>query len=134
MLQIWDEITSGRAEAYSSLLSRFFIISFADLKKWTFMYRFAFPGLVMSPQATADACQLASDVFNSDEVTYLHGPFFFDVYVYTTRSLLHTSCEHYIVGTSQVQSDDPWNLKPSNMNCYLLEGLELQITSIGQYL
>ena len=89
MLQIWDDITSGRAEEDSSLLSRFFIISFADLKKWTFTYRFAFPGLVMSPQATAAACQPASDVFNSDEVTYLHGPFLFIYYYFLCMCLYY---------------------------------------------
>lgn len=134
VLQIWDDITSGRAEEDSSLLSRFFMISFADLKKWTFTYRFAFPGLVMSPQATAAACQPASDVFNSDEVTYLHGPFFLMYMSILQGHFLHNSCEYYVVGTSQVQSGDPCNLKTSNMNCYILEGLELQITSFGQYL
>ena len=110
------------------------MISFADLKKWTFTYRFAFPGLVMSPQATAAACQPASDVFNSDEVTYLHGPFFLMYMSILQGHFLHNSCEYYVVGTSQVQSGDPCNLKTSNMNCYILEGLELQITSFGQYL
>lgn len=135
MLQIWDDITSGRAEEDSSLLSRFFIISFADLKKWTFTYRFAFPGLVMSPQATAAACQPASDVFNSDEVTYLHGPFFFLMYMSILQGHFYTIAVNIILwGTSQVQSDDPCNLKPSEMNCYILGCLELQITTLGQYL
>lgn len=123
VLQIWDDITSGRAEEDSSLLSRFFIISFADLKKWTFTYRFAFPGLVMSPQAAAAACQPASDVFNSDEVTYLHGPFYFYfyyfyVYVYTTRSLLHHSCEYYIVGN--ISSTIWWSMEPETLQHELL--------------
>ena len=71
-LQIWDDITSGRAEEDSSLLSRFLVVSYADLKKWTFTYRFAFPGLRMSPQATAASCQAACDFFSNEEVTHLH--------------------------------------------------------------
>lgn len=66
--QIWDDIKSGRAEEDTSLLSRFLVVSYADLKKWTFTYRFAFPGLRMSPQATAAACQAARDFFSKDEI------------------------------------------------------------------
>jgi ubiquitin-like modifier-activating enzyme ATG7 len=69
-VQIWDDIKSGRAEEDSSLLSRFLVVSYADLKKWTFTYRFAFPGLRMSPQATAASCQAACDFFTQDEVTH----------------------------------------------------------------
>lgn len=71
-LQIWDDIKSGRAEEDSSLLSRFLVVSYADLKKWTFTYRFAFPGLRMSPQATAASCQPACDFFTKEEVTHPH--------------------------------------------------------------
>lgn len=73
VLQIWEDIKSGRAEEDSSLLSRFLVVSYADLKKWTFTYRFSFPGLRMWPQATAASCQAACDFFTTDEVTYLHG-------------------------------------------------------------
>ncbi|KAG0623166.1 hypothetical protein M758_3G153100 [Ceratodon purpureus] len=65
--KIWDDIKSGRAEEDCSLLSRFLVVSYADLKKWTFTYRFAFPGLRMSPQATAASCQPACDFFTKDE-------------------------------------------------------------------
>ncbi|CAM6036490.1 unnamed protein product [Sphagnum compactum] len=65
--QIWDDICSGRAEENTDLLNRFLVISYADLKKWTFTYWFAFPGLVMTPPATTASSQPASEVFNKDE-------------------------------------------------------------------
>ncbi|KAH7855425.1 hypothetical protein Vadar_024669 [Vaccinium darrowii] len=50
--KIWDDIHSGKAEEDSAVLSRFLLISFADLKKWSFHYWFAFPALVLDPPAT----------------------------------------------------------------------------------
>ncbi|GMP72198.1 hypothetical protein CsSME_00030309 [Camellia sinensis var. sinensis] len=35
--KIWEETHSGKAEEDSAVLSRFLLISFADLKKWTFI-------------------------------------------------------------------------------------------------
>jgi len=74
-LQIWDDICSGRAEENTDLLNRFLVISYADLKKWTFTYWFAFPGLVMTPPATTASSQPASEVFNKEEVNYLESTF-----------------------------------------------------------
>jgi ubiquitin-like modifier-activating enzyme ATG7 len=73
--QIWDDICSGRAEENTDLLNRFLVISYADLKKWTFTYWFAFPGLVMTPPATTASSQPASEVFNKEEVNYLESTF-----------------------------------------------------------
>lgn len=50
--KIWDDIQTGRAVEDCSLLSRFLLISFADLKKWSFHYWFAFPALMLDPPAT----------------------------------------------------------------------------------
>ncbi|XP_075650262.1 ubiquitin-like modifier-activating enzyme atg7 [Castanea sativa] len=49
---IWDDIHTGKAVEDSAVLSRFLLVSFADLKKWTFHYRFAFPAPVLDPPAT----------------------------------------------------------------------------------
>ncbi|KAI4343016.1 hypothetical protein MLD38_027566 [Melastoma candidum] len=50
--KIWDDIHSGKAVEDSTVLSRFLVISFADLKRWSFYYWFAFPALVLEPAAT----------------------------------------------------------------------------------
>lgn len=47
--QIWDAINDGTIYSIPSLLSSFTIISFANLKKYTFTYWFAFPALHSSP-------------------------------------------------------------------------------------
>eukprot|EP00163_Fabomonas_tropica_P016489 TRINITY_DN2956_c0_g1_i2.p1 TRINITY_DN2956_c0_g1~~TRINITY_DN2956_c0_g1_i2.p1 ORF type:complete len:696 (-),score=156.52 TRINITY_DN2956_c0_g1_i2:278-2365(-) len=45
--QIWDDIRSGRAVEDPSLLTRFELLTFADIKKWHFMYWMCTPALVL---------------------------------------------------------------------------------------
>lgn len=66
--QIWEDIHSGRAEQESSVLSRFLLISFADLKNWKFYYSFAFPALVLDPPAMITSLKPASQCFSLEEV------------------------------------------------------------------
>ena len=47
--QIWDAINDGTIYSIPSLLSSFTIISFANLKKYTFTYWFGFPALHSDP-------------------------------------------------------------------------------------
>ncbi|XP_070044327.1 ubiquitin-like modifier-activating enzyme atg7 [Nicotiana tomentosiformis] len=69
--KIWDDIYSGKVEEDSSVLLRFLVISFADLKKWSFHYWFAFPALVLDPPATLVNLKPASQCFTSEEAESL---------------------------------------------------------------
>lgn len=66
--QIWDDIHSGKATENSSVLLRFLVISFAELKKWSFHYWFAFPALVIDPPATLVSLRPATQCLSSEEV------------------------------------------------------------------
>ncbi|CAM8994838.1 unnamed protein product [Rhodiola kirilowii] len=65
--KIWEDIHSGNAEKNSALLSRFLVISFADLKKWSFHYWFAFPALALKPPAALVDLKKASQYFSPEE-------------------------------------------------------------------
>ncbi|XP_057764289.1 ubiquitin-like modifier-activating enzyme atg7 [Salvia miltiorrhiza] len=66
--KIWEDILSGKVEEDCSLLSRFLVISYADLKKWSFYYWFAFPALVLDPPATVVNLKPATQWFTPEEV------------------------------------------------------------------
>lgn len=66
--QIWEDICSGKVEEDSSVLLRFLVISFADLKKWSFHYWFAFPALILDPPATVVKLKPAAKWFSVEEV------------------------------------------------------------------
>ncbi|KIX03807.1 E1-like protein-activating enzyme Gsa7p/Apg7p [Rhinocladiella mackenziei CBS 650.93] len=57
---IWDAINDGTVYSCPSLLASFFVLSFADLKKYKFNYWFAFPALVMDLPWIAVGGQAAS--------------------------------------------------------------------------
>ncbi|CAN1229883.1 Ubiquitin-like modifier-activating enzyme atg7 [Linum grandiflorum] len=65
--KIWEDIRSGKAMEDCTVLSRFLVISFADLKKWSFHYWFAFPALVLDPPATVVELKAASQWLTSEE-------------------------------------------------------------------
>lgn len=67
MFQIWEDIQSGKALEDCACLARFFVISFADLKKWSFRYWFAFPALVLDPPASLVQLKPASQHFTLEE-------------------------------------------------------------------
>ncbi|GBF90994.1 ubiquitin-like modifier-activating enzyme [Raphidocelis subcapitata] len=59
--RIWADIRSGAAEADPSLLSRFFVLAFGDLKRYDFTYWFAFPALKPPAPFTQLACTPLSE-------------------------------------------------------------------------
>ncbi|XP_052202532.1 ubiquitin-like modifier-activating enzyme atg7 [Diospyros lotus] len=69
--KIWEDIHSGKAEEDNAVLSRFLLISFADLKKWTFHYWFAFPALVLDPPAISVDLRPASEWLSVEEAESL---------------------------------------------------------------
>ncbi|PHT34983.1 Ubiquitin-like modifier-activating enzyme atg7 [Capsicum baccatum] len=69
--KVWDDIYSGKVEEDGSVLLRFLVISFADLKKWSFHYWFAFPALVLDPPATLVNLKPALQCFTSEEAESL---------------------------------------------------------------
>ncbi|XP_059664079.1 ubiquitin-like modifier-activating enzyme atg7 [Cornus florida] len=69
--KIWEDIHSGKAQEDSAVLSRFLLISFSDLKKWSFHYWFAFPALMLDPPATLMDLRSASQWFSLEEAESL---------------------------------------------------------------
>ncbi|KAK4487741.1 hypothetical protein RD792_005595 [Penstemon davidsonii] len=69
--KIWEDINSGKVEEDSSVLLRFLVISFADLKKWSFHYWFAFPALIFDPPATVVDLKPAAQWFSLEEAESL---------------------------------------------------------------
>ncbi|KAF9439057.1 Autophagy protein 7 [Entomortierella beljakovae] len=69
--QIWDDITSGRAILDPSLLNKFLLLTFADLKKFKFFYWFAFPALQADPAWLADPMQDITSVWTQSKVSSL---------------------------------------------------------------
>ncbi|XP_042478866.1 ubiquitin-like modifier-activating enzyme atg7 [Macadamia integrifolia] len=69
--KIWEDIHSGKAEEDCAALSRFLLISFADLKKWSFHYWFAFPALLLEPPAILNNLHPAAQCFSQEEAESL---------------------------------------------------------------
>ncbi|KAL3424245.1 ubiquitin-like modifier-activating enzyme atg-7 [Phlyctema vagabunda] len=65
--QIWDAINDGTIYSVPSLLSSFTVVSFANLKKYTFQYWFGFPALHSDPTWK----RTAVDRFTGEESTAL---------------------------------------------------------------
>ncbi|KAL9252263.1 Ubiquitin-like modifier-activating enzyme atg7-like protein [Drosera capensis] len=69
--KIWDDIHSGAAEKDPILLSKFLLVTFADLKRWIFHYWFAFPALILHPPATVVNLKPAAKWFTPEEAESL---------------------------------------------------------------
>ncbi|KAH9606550.1 hypothetical protein KSS87_009129 [Heliosperma pusillum] len=69
--KIWIDIHNGNIEKDCSRLLRFLLISFADLKKWEFYYRVAFPAIMLNPPATLVDLKPASQWLSLEEAKSL---------------------------------------------------------------
>lgn len=69
---IWDHILSTRD---SSLLNRFLLITFADLKKYKYYYWFAFPAFVSKPawEIAEEGWKSATEEFKPEQLAEIHG-------------------------------------------------------------
>ncbi|GJM93912.1 hypothetical protein PR202_ga10507 [Eleusine coracana subsp. coracana] len=70
--KILHDIISGKVEEDPSLLLRFLVISFADLKNWKVHYNVAFPSLVFNTKMTLLSQKFASKVLSKKEAASLY--------------------------------------------------------------
>eukprot|EP00798_Chlamydomonas_sp_ICE-L_P015222 gene15222-21301_t len=64
--EVWADICSGAAEKDPSLLSRFSLLTYGDLKQFHFQYWFAFPALKPPSPFSLISCQSLTDVYGAD--------------------------------------------------------------------
>jgi ubiquitin-like modifier-activating enzyme ATG7 len=83
LVQILDDIISGKVEENPSLLLRFLVISFADLKNWKVHYNVAFPSLVFDSELTLLSLQRAAQVLNKEQVMFLCTKYSRSYFAYT---------------------------------------------------
>ncbi|KAJ3013358.1 Autophagy protein 7 [Thoreauomyces humboldtii] len=73
--RIWEDITSGAAVEHPSLLSRFLLLTFADLKKYKFWYWFGFPALLPEAPFRVERTCAIGDVYGEEEIKSLRQSF-----------------------------------------------------------
>eukprot|EP01104_Vermistella_antarctica_P018864 TRINITY_DN7161_c0_g1_i1.p1 TRINITY_DN7161_c0_g1~~TRINITY_DN7161_c0_g1_i1.p1 ORF type:complete len:741 (+),score=150.32 TRINITY_DN7161_c0_g1_i1:56-2278(+) len=72
---LWSDIISGAAVADPSLLNRFFLLSFADLKKYKYNYWFAFPALKTTSPITSSPVLPITDVYDAEAILSLRSSY-----------------------------------------------------------
>ena len=65
--QLWSDITDGSAERDPSRLARFVLLTFPDLKAFTFRYWFAFPALKLETPITCSAVAPLQATYTAQE-------------------------------------------------------------------
>lgn len=70
-----DDVESGRVEENPERLNRFVLITFADLKKYKFIYWFAFPTIASCKTLAATAPTLLQQAFSAAQISSLHEQF-----------------------------------------------------------
>ncbi|KAJ3190113.1 Autophagy protein 7 [Gaertneriomyces sp. JEL0708] len=72
---IWADIESGAAMQDPSLLCRFVLLTYADLKKYKFYYWFGFPALLPPEPITLTSAVSINDVLNETQVECLRSSY-----------------------------------------------------------
>lgn len=73
--KVWTAILTGTALSDPSLLCQFYTLSFADLKKYNFVYWFAFPALMSLSPVTVESVQQLKDVWSDERRSALCAAF-----------------------------------------------------------
>lgn len=73
--KIWEDITSGAALDDPSLLARFFLLTFSDLKKFNYYYWFAFPALLPEQPIRFDQIATVDVTWNQKQLASLPGSY-----------------------------------------------------------
>nr|XP_002119661.2 ubiquitin-like modifier-activating enzyme ATG7 [Ciona intestinalis] len=68
---LWEAIVSRKAIKHPHLLSRFFVLSFSDLKKFKFTYWFSFPAFIHSSPISVSSCAPISATASNEFITNL---------------------------------------------------------------
>uniref|UniRef100_A0A6B2KZK5 Ubiquitin-like modifier-activating enzyme ATG7 n=1 Tax=Arcella intermedia TaxID=1963864 RepID=A0A6B2KZK5_9EUKA len=66
--QIWEDIESGKAIKDPSLLNRFAVITYVDLKKYHYYYWFSFPSIQSEEPCISLKNELLSDVLSQSQI------------------------------------------------------------------
>ncbi|KAJ3182712.1 Autophagy protein 7 [Geranomyces variabilis] len=69
--RIWADMNSGAAISNPSLLTRFLLVTFADLKKYRFYYWFAFPALLPEEPIRLSRAVPMADVYSGAQISAL---------------------------------------------------------------
>lgn len=72
---IWSDIITGNAVKDPSLLNRFILITYANLKKYTFNYLCGFPVLVPTFPFKAISVNNIAEIFNQEQIKNLYTKF-----------------------------------------------------------
>lgn len=70
--QLLKDIQSNNIAEDPSLLHRFLLLVYADLKKYRLWYWMCFPALVFDLNITMDDTRQLKDIFDDTQVTFCH--------------------------------------------------------------
>ena len=85
--KIWDAINDGTAVQNPSLLNDFFLLTYADLKKYHYSYWFAFPALTPEQPITYKSVKTIDKAFSPEQISSLVTAY--DTFEQTNRNVAY---------------------------------------------